>query len=422
MGKGAQQKARVAWSPQAGPQTALLQCPVPDVLFGGARGGGKTDALLGDFVRHGGMYPKARGIIFRRSMPELEEVQRRARELFPLINARWIAGARTWELPNGSTLKMRWLEREQDADRYQGHSYHWVGLDEVGTWPTPEGIDKLRSTMRSAEGYPCVMRLTANPGGPGHEWLKVRYVDPAPPMTPFFDEERRAWRVFIPSKLQDNKALLDNDPGYIDRIRASGPAWLVRAWLDGDWSASASGNIFAREWWRYYTLPPVLEDIVQSWDTGFKSGAENDPSVCTTWGVAPNGYYLLDCWTGRVPFPDLKTAALQLAAKWTPSALLIEDKASGQSLIQELQRATRLPVLPVKVDRDKIARASAITPLIESGRVLLPESAPWVSDFIEECSSFPVGAHDDRVDSMTQALDYLSHRAPPKLVFGGLPI
>ncbi|MGC9237825.1 MAG: phage terminase large subunit, partial [Thiomonas sp.] len=106
----------------------------------------------------------------------------------------------------------------------------------------------------------------------------------------------------------------------------------------------------------------------------------------------------------------------------TPSAILIEDKASGQSLIQELQRATRLPVLPVKVDRDKIARASAITPLIESGRVLLPESAPWVSDFIEECSSFPVGAHDDRVDSMTQALDYLSHKAPPKLVFGGLPI
>jgi predicted phage terminase large subunit-like protein len=93
-----------------------------------------------------------------------------------------------------------------------------------------------------------------------------------------------------------------------------------------------------------------------------------------------------------------------------PNQILVEDKASGQSLIQELRWDSRLPIIPIKVDSDKRARAEAVTPLIEAGKVFLPECAPWLRDFVDEMASFPTGVHDDAVDSTTQALNYLRHQ------------
>lgn len=173
--------------------------------------------------------------------------------------------------------------------------------------------------------------------------------------------------------------------------------------------AAAEGAIFKREWWRFFREQPPLKRIVQSWDTAFKNGTENDYSACTTWGVADNGYYLLWFWRGRVEFPELKKRMQWLAEQWKPHQILVEDKASGQSLIQELRYASALPIIPIKVDKDKLARAEAITPLIEAGRVFLPEFAPWLSDYVDELAAFPTGVHDDAVDSTTQALNYLRH-------------
>jgi len=99
-----------------------------------------------------------------------------------------------------------------------------------------------------------------------------------------------------------------------------------------------------------------------------------------------------------------------LGEQYNPGAVLVEDKASGQSLIQELQRETRLPIVPVKVDSDKVSRAYAVTPTIEAGRVLLPDAAPWRDDYIDELASFPNAMHDDTVDSTTQALNYMIGR------------
>jgi len=389
----------------------LISCPVPDILFGGARGGGKTDALIGDWLAHAGRYGKdAKGILFRRSMPELEEVQARMREIFTMLRAEYASQQRTWLMSNGATLKLRFLESDDDSDKYQGHQYTWTGFDEIGNYPNPAPIDKIRATLRSAAGVPVRFLATANPGGKGHDWIKERYILPAPPMTPFWSEAQKTQRIFIPSKLIDNRILLENDPGYADRLMGSGPSWLVRAWLDGDWNAKQEGGIFKLQWWQYWRdEPPELEMIIQSWDTAFKIGNENDCSVGQTWGLAKNGFYLLDCWSGRVEFPELKRMVQLHADKWHPREVLVEDKASGQSLIQELQRDSRLPIRAVKVDRDKVARAYAVTPLIESGKVYLPEGAPWLADFIEEMSLFPNGSHDDRVDSLTQALDHLAN-------------
>jgi predicted phage terminase large subunit-like protein len=171
-----------------------------------------------------------------------------------------------------------------------------------------------------------------------------------------------------------------------------------------------SGNIVKREWWKYYTEKPVFSRIIHSWDTAFKAGQGSDYSVCTVWGEAATGFYLLNVWRQRVEFPELKRASVALYDHDKPSAVLTEDAASGQSLIQELRRDTKLPVLAVKVDKEKTARLTAITPLIEAGKVLLPERATWLADYVDELSAFPNGEHDDQVDSTSQALAWLTAR------------
>ncbi len=398
----------ILWRPQPGPQTALLSCPVPDIFFGGARGGGKSQGLLGDWLSHANEYAQyAKGLFIRQSMPELEELQAEALKIYPQVGGTWQAGKRSWHFRNGANLKMRWLERVEDAARYQGHGYTYIGIDELGNFKTPEAVDRLRATLRSAAGVPCVMRATGNPGGPGHAWIKSRYITNHAPMVPFFDEEMRVWRVFIPSSLRDNPILLSADPDYVNRLRSSGPSWLVKAWLEGDWDVSISGKLFLRDWWQYFTaIIPDFLTIFQVWDTGIKVKEENDPSACLTIGLHRIGWYVLDAWEGRVEYPELEMAVKQQYAKWESrgcSQILIEDAASGSQLIQSLRRAGRLPIKPVR-HKNKIGPAYAVAPLIEAGKVFLPQDAPWVADFIEQFAAFPNGPHDEFVDCLSFAI------------------
>jgi predicted phage terminase large subunit-like protein len=182
--------------------------------------------------------------------------------------------------------------------------------------------------------------------------------------------------------------------------------------------APIEGRMFRREWWRFYSaLPTSFTQIVMSVDSAFKTGQENDFSAFTIWGnTRSDGVYLLHAWRGRVEFPELKRKVREFAAQWKPNAILVEDKASGQSLIQELKRDTNLPIIVVKVDKDKITRAAAITPLVEAGKVLLPQAAGWLTDYLDELSTFPSAAHDDYVDSTTQALTRLGKPCSPALV------
>jgi predicted phage terminase large subunit-like protein len=149
---------------------------------------------------------------------------------------------------------------------------------------------------------------------------------------------------------------------------------------------AAEGEVFKREWWQRYSELPQFRRIVQSWDTAFKTGAEHDFSVCTTWGETKTGYYLLHAWRGRVEFPQLKRQVAALAAEWKPSAILVEDKASGQSLIQELKQGSRFPILAIKVDKDKLARAYSASPLVEAGKVFLPASGRSVQTALPHSS------------------------------------
>lgn len=239
------------WRPQPGPQTAALHCGWADeVLYGGARGGGKSDLAVGKLLIKALQYGKdMKGMFFRRTYKQLEEITSRAKELYEPHGAVWKESSGTFTFPNGATIKMRYLDRDEDATNYQGISQTDVVIEEAGNFPSIAPILKLKATLRSAKGVPCQMLLTANPGGPGSNWIRSRYIDPAPMgFEPINEVESRklpngetveikSTRVYIPSRVTDNKILLEKDPNYIGRLMQSGSEMLVRAWLDGDWHA-----------------------------------------------------------------------------------------------------------------------------------------------------------------------------------------
>ena len=239
---------KVIWAPQAGPQTALVQCPVFEIFFGGSRGGGKTDGMIGDWLQHSALYGEnAVGIFVRRNLTQLSEVIARTKQLFGKINAKYNTQRSEWLMPGGARLRFVYLERDSDAENYQGHNYTRVYIEEVTNFPSPGPINKLRATLRSSAGVPVGMRLTGNPGGPGHNWVKARYVDPNPRGFQITEEREEVElsggakisvsleRVFIPSQLRDNPLLLDNQPTYVLQLKQTGSEALVRAWLLGDW-------------------------------------------------------------------------------------------------------------------------------------------------------------------------------------------
>jgi predicted phage terminase large subunit-like protein len=193
----------------------------------------------------------------------------------------------------------------------------------------------------------------------------------------------------------------------LDAIRANVGSRVFQCLYQGN-VAAAQGTIFKRDWFRHYTTPPEkFIKIVQSWDTSFKTGETNDYSVCATIGETQNGFYLLSLYREKVEFPELKRQVAQQADLWHPSEIYVEDRASGQSLIQELKLATSYPVIPVQVDRDKETRAASTTGYYEAGRVLFPEGAAWSSSLEDELASFPGGLYDDCVDAISQALNKL---------------
>ncbi len=261
-----------SWRPQSGPQTAFIESDVFEVVYGGARGGGKTDAALGEFALHADRYGAgARGLLVRRTRVALEPTIARAKQIF--VGAQWAEQKSRFTWPNGARLSFRHLDHDSHADAYQGHDYSRVYIEELTQFGSPRLVDKLKATLRSATGVPCKFRATCNPGGPGHNWVKDRYIDAgeykviAEDFTnPFDNRVVRLDRVFIPARLSDNPALLTTDPLYVARLQQSGSAQLVRAWLEGDWGI-VEGAFFDK--WRLRNIVKPFE-VPKDW-TRFRS-------------------------------------------------------------------------------------------------------------------------------------------------------
>jgi predicted phage terminase large subunit-like protein len=167
------------------------------------------------------------------------------------------------------------------------------------------------------------------------------------------------------------------------------------------------GAIFKTEWLQRYDTPPTSGTRILALDTAFSVKKTADFSAASVWTANEDGFFLRHVWRGKVEYPALKMAAENLAAFWKVEAVVIEEKGSGQSLVQSLRQETRLPVVGWKVENDKVSRAYGVQALFASGKVFVPRNAPWLPDFLNELELFPFAAHDDQVDTVTMALGYL---------------
>lgn len=199
------------------------------------------------------------------------------------------------------------------------------------------------------------------------------------------------------------------DKEEIDELVKETPAYLRSQEVYGLFIDKEGSGIIKNEWWKFINENEVFKERVikkiQIWDTAFKEKQENDFSVCETWLITPNKYILLNVFRDRIEFPELKKAAVEQYQRYLPNEVWIEDKASGISLIQEMQRETRIPIKAITADKEKLEYINAVTPLIESGKVYLLENKDWLKDFMEECEEYPNVEFDDQIDIMAKFLN-----------------
>jgi len=239
------------------------------------------------------------GLMVRRTRVELDETFERARDIYGKISARATYNPRRFTFPNGARITYAYLERDSDAEIYQGASYTRIYVEEAGNFPSPAPIMKLMATLRSGVGVPVGMRLTGNPGGPGHQWLRSRYIDPAPLGWKVLKDDGGLERIYIPSRVADNKYL---GADYVQRLKASGSPELVRAWLEGDWSV-VSGAFFPEFSLDRHVIPP--RELPEHWPRfrSFDWGSAR-PFSCGWWAVSDGS------------LPDIARGAIVRYREW----------------------------------------------------------------------------------------------------------
>lgn len=179
--------------------------------------------------------------MFRRTTVSAEDAIERSKQLYSPLGGKFNGTEKIWRMPHGGRVSFCYLESVSDADEYQGRNVTDAWVEECGQYPQPDPIDRLNAVLRSAYGVPTQLILTGNPGGAGQHWLSARYkLIPLPKQPIIVEREHNSVTIkcaVIPSRVSDNRIMLANDPNYPNRLRLSGSEKLVRAWLDGDWSA-----------------------------------------------------------------------------------------------------------------------------------------------------------------------------------------
>ena len=296
-----EENTEVVFRPNKGPQVDFLAAPEKEVLYGGAAGGGKSFAMLVDLLRYASN-GNHRALLLRRTLAELTELVDQSRKLYPKAfpGAIFRESKNTWSFPSGATALFSYVDKDNDVTRYQGQSFTWIGVDELGQYTTPYVWNYLRSRLRTTDPeIQTYMRASANPGGVGGWWLKKMFVDPTIPTEPFWATDIDSGKVlrygpnhpehadeplyqrrFIPARLTDNPFLMES--GEYEAMLLSLPEVERRRLLEGDWDV-ADGAAFSEFDRSVHVVEPF--EVPYNWprlraaDYGYSS-----PS-CVLWGA-----------------------------------------------------------------------------------------------------------------------------------------
>jgi predicted phage terminase large subunit-like protein len=306
--------------------------------------------------------------------------------------------------------------KEADSETYRENVWDWW-TDSASTRLAPGAPVVLILTRWHEEDL--AGKLLAQEDGDLWEVLNIPALADHDPDEGETDPLGREPGVFMQSARTNKDGTPRTDAQWeAIRVRAGSRAWAA---LYQGRPAPAEGDTFKREWWQRYDVPIWLErddgsrivthmdEVIASWDMAFKDTKGSDYVVGQVWARRGADAYLLDQVRGRMDFVATCTAVREFSARWPQATLkLVEDKANGTAVINALRRIVA-GIVPEEPHGSKEARAAAVSPLVEAGNVWLPapELAPWVADLIQEAAAFPTGAHDDQVDTLSQALNRL---------------
>jgi hypothetical protein len=373
----------VIFEPNPGPQTEFLAASEKEVLYGGARGGGKSYSMLVDPLRYCHK-ENASGLLLRRSLGELGELIHKSKLLYPKAykGATYKEQSKEWTFPSGARLRFGYAETADDRLQYQGLPFTWIGVDEIGQFSDPGILDDLRGSLRSVDPeIPTFIRATANPGGSGGMWLKKMFIDPAPPNTPFKVEvntplgKRFVTRRFIPAKLADNPYLTRTDD-YLTMLSSLTNEARRRQWLEGDWDVTEGAAFpeFNREihtldafpiprpWPRFrtcdwgYSSPACVLWIASDWDgtlyvyrelyTQGLNAEQFARKVLEMEKEDPKpmrGVMDSSVWARRGDVgPSIAETMIKAGCRWSPS-----DRSPNSTIAGKLETHRRLAIDPI---------------------------------------------------------------------------
>tara|TARA_Y100000310_G_scaffold126272_1_gene125030 strand:+ start:3758 stop:5116 length:1359 start_codon:yes stop_codon:yes gene_type:complete len=415
----------MAWAPHFIPhephakQEAFLALECLEAFYGGAGGGGKSDALLMAALQYVGA-PGYHALLLRRTYPDLalpEAIMARSHEWLGRTRATWHAGDKAWSFPSGATLNFGYLQNENDKYRYDSAAFHFIGWDELTQFDESQYrflFARLRRRKGAGETIPLRMRSASNPGGRGHEWVKRRMLEEGP----------ARGRIFIPATLEDNPHL---DASEYDRsLEELDPVTRAQR-KRGDWTARHVGGYFQREWFEIVAEAPVGIQWVRFWDTASTEETPADASADPDWtagalvGIVNGVYYLQDMrrvrrTPGGVEALVKQTAQLDRAS--IPGIRVVmeqEPGASGKGMIDWYRRHVLVGFnfRGKPSTGSKIERAGPVSSAAEAGNIKVVAGGKWISDFFDEAEGFPIG-HDDQVDALSGAVGELARLDPKR--------
>jgi hypothetical protein len=269
---------KVLWKPNEGAQTRALSIDdsVYEICYGGARGGGKTDAGIA-YMLKGTSDPTFAGLVIRRNHTDLRQWIDRARQLYP--HAKFTGKPTVIEFPNGSKIYTGHLKDKDAYAAFQGWGVQRLLLEEAGQIPREEDYMKLISSVRSTNTIKPQIFLTCNPGGPGHAWIQRRFkIDVKESNKAFKDPVSGRYRIYVPATIYDNPKLMEADPDYVNYLKSL-PSPLKEAWLEGRW------DIFAGQYFKEWDPSYHIMDIEDAKKIGY-GNPNNSKFLGIDWGYA----------------------------------------------------------------------------------------------------------------------------------------